>query len=316
MSKKNPYKNVSEEYSDLYIRKGYNTLKGSEIDALIKQTINKGAPLTEEEIINYTGKGSGRGALIGTLVGGPLGLAIGSSTGSKKIKENHLKFYKNLLNDNADYFGFDSSGESVVSDTDKQPLTTSASGFDSGLDPYVQLVRESLMTDPTSSKAQEYRDAMFASINQYEQSSQAALAGSEMEAYRALGQQQLQLENQIAEQRMHAIKSGVTSAQLASQELANIFAAQAGASQIAAQVMQNRVSAADTFAKQRAAVEPDLYGMINTNQQTAANAYTQLGAAQASYNSYAQQPYNQYMAALQAYEQNPSKYSKLLGIKE
>ena len=291
MSKKNPYKNVSDEYSDLYIRKGYNSMKGSETDTLIRQTINAGRPLTKEEVYRIAGDGM---------------------FGAKQTE--HWNFYKNLLDDNTDYFGFNSSGETIAPDADKQPLTTSASGFDSGLDPYVQLVKESLMIDPTSSKAQEYRDAMFASINQYEQSSQAALAGSEMEAYHALGQQQLQLENQIAEQRMHAIKSGVTSAQLASQELANIFSAQAGASQIAAQVMQNRVSAADTFAKQRAAVESDLYGMINANQQTAANAYTQLGAAQASYNSYAQQPYNQYMAALQAYEQNPSKYSKILGL--
>ena len=286
MSKKNPYKNVSDEYSDLYIRKGYDTLKGSEIDTLIKQTIKKGSPLTKDEVVSLAGKGF-----------------LGAN------KDKHYDFYQTLLNDNSNYFGFNSAGDKV----EKAVTTENSVQFDSGLDPYVQLVRESLMTDPTSSKAQEYRDAMFASINQYEQSSQAALAGSEMEAYRALGQQQLQLENQIAEQRMHAIKSGVTSAQLASQELANIFAAQAGASQIAAQVMQNRVSAADTFAKQRASVESDLYGMINANQQTAANAYTQLGAAQASYNSYAQQPYNQYMAVLQAYEKDPTAFKNYMG---
>jgi hypothetical protein len=186
---------------------------------------------------------------------------------------------------------------------------------DSGLEPYIRFIKDSLMTNPQSISAQSYRDKMYDSINQYEQDTLAALSSSEIEAYRVLGQQQLQLENQIAEQRMHAIKSGVTSAQLASQELANIFAAQSGASQIASQVLKNRVGAAETFAQQRAAVESDLYGMLVANQQTAANAYTQLGAAQASYNSYAQQPYNQFRAALETYQKKGEDvYSKLLGL--
>lgn len=289
MSKKDPYKDLESQYKDLYIEQGYDTITGDENNALIRQTINKGKPLTKDEVLDLIG----RGVFL-------------------QNEDKHYRYYIKLLDNNPEFFGFDSSGKPYVPEEGGPQTTTT--NLNSGLDEYKKLIQDSLMTSPTSTQAQQYRDAMYNSINQYEQATMATMASSEMEAYRALGQQQMQLENQIAEQRMHAIKSGVTSAQLASQELANIFAAQTGASQIASQVMQNRAGAAETFAKQRAAVESDLYGMLVANQQTAANAYTQLGAAQASYNSYAQQPYNQFQAAIEAYEKKGGGiYSTLLG---
>ena len=157
------------------------------------------------------------------------------------------------------------------------------------------------MTDPNSSAANQYRQNMYGAINQYQQASEASLASAELDAYRQLGQTQLQLENQIASQRMQALKSGVTSAQLASQELANIFAAQSAAQQVAQNVLQQKTNIADTYNQQRAGVESNLYNMINNNQINAANAYAQLGAAQASYNSYVNQPYAQYQALAQTY---------------
>lgn len=175
------------------------------------------------------------------------------------------------------------------------------------------IVDELLMTSPYGERANQYRNAMYNSISQYEQDVNASLASAELDAYRLLGQQQLELENQIASQRMQAIKSGVTSAQLASQELANMFAAQSAASSIAQQTMSNRAQQYNTIAQQRASVEPDLYNMINSNQATGANVYAQLYAAQQSYNSYMNQPYANFKAYLDAFGEDPKAIETYLG---
>ena len=280
-----------------------NSLSRKEVLNLIKETKEKGRKLTQQEILDIVG--------------------------DYYNADNKVAYYDHLLDENATVFGFDSRGEISKQNYQKKEdgsyseinstgilssPSTSDSGADSGVDEYKQLIQDTLMTDSASQKAQQYQEDMYNAINQYEAATNATLAGSEMEAYRAIGQQQLQLENQIADQRMRAIKSGVTSAQLASQELANIFAAQSGASQIASQVMQNKVSSANTFAQQRAAVSGDMYSMLNANQQTAANAYAQLAATQGSYNSYIQQPWQQYAASANALNTlGIDKYLALLG---
>ena len=113
---------------------------------------------------------------------------------------------------------------------------------------------------------------------------------------------------------MQALKSGVTSAQLASRELANMFAAQSSAQQIAQNVLSRKAENAATFNQQRAGVVDSMYNMLANNQTTAANAYAQLGAAQASYKSYMQQPYAQYQAMLQA-AKDPY-YTKGMGLEQ
>lgn len=277
-----------------------NSLSRKEVMELITATKEKGDKLSQQEILDIVG--------------------------DYYNADNKVAYYDHLLDSNTKVFGFDSRGKSSkqnyqqnedgsYSEIDASEGISNAS--DSGVDEYKQLIQETLMTNSASQKAQQYQEDMYSAINQYEAATNAALAGSEMEAYRAIGQQQLQLENQIADQRMRAIKSGVTSAQLASQELANIFAAQSGASQIASQVMQNKVSSANTFAQQRAAVSGDLYAMLNTNQQTAANAYAQLAATQGSYNSYIQQPWQQYAASASYYNKlGEDPYLALLGIEQ
>lgn len=263
------------------------SLNKKEIAELIEATKEKGNKLTRSEILKITG--------------------------DSVQPDNKIAFYDLLLDNNKDFFGFNSLGtgeEAPTSIIDESSDT-------SGIEEYRQLIQELLPKDTQSSYMQQYQNDMYNAINQYEQSTMATLAGSEMEAYRAIGQQQLQLENQIAEQRMRAIKSGVTSAQLASQELAGIFAAQSGASQIASQVMQNKVDAANTFAQQRAAVPGDMYSMLSANQQTAANAYAQLAAAQASYNSYIQQPYRNFDASAKTLGlYGEDYYNTLMGIQK
>lgn len=229
--------------------------------------------------------------------------------------ENKLAFIDRTIDMNANKLGYDSRANSsqyykqnedgTYSEKTNEELESENTTNGSDLDYYQNLIDQNLITDPYGTRANNYRQDMYGSINAYEQASNATLASAELDAYRMLGQQQLQLESEIANQRMTALKSGTTSAQLASQQLANMFAAQSAAQQTAAAVMQQRGTMADQYNQQRAAVTGDIYNMTNNNALTAANAYAQLGAAQASYNSYINQPYAQYMAAMNAYNRDP-----------
>lgn len=163
---------------------------------------------------------------------------------------------------------------------------------------YDQSIRNNLMLSPTDQNTLAYKSNMYGALDQYQATADASLAATEMSAYAMLGQQQLELESTIAEQRMKALKSGTTSAQLASQQLANMFAAQSGAAQIANNMMQSRMSNANQFAQSRYGITQDMYSMINANQQTYANAQAQLGAIAGSYASTINQPYAQFDAWL------------------
>lgn len=168
-----------------------------------------------------------------------------------------------------------------------------------------------LNVDPNSAQSQQYMSDMYAAINREQSEVEAALSNAELDAYRQIGYQQQELENQIAENRLKALKSGTTSAQLAAQQLNNMFAAQAGASQIAANAMNARVGNAQEYASQRAAVTGGLYDQIAQNKTTLATAGAQNAAAGLSYASYV----NQQLANLQAnkslYDIDPKGYNKI-----
>jgi hypothetical protein len=232
--------------------------------------------------------------------------------------DNKLAYLDYVIDKNIDKTGFDSSGKKYVANENGEmvPTNSSSMGYDSGLDYYKQLIEDSLATNKNSEFAKQYQADMYSNINSYEQATNATLASAELDAYRMLGQQQLQLENQIASERMQALKAGTTSAQLASRELANMFAAQSSAQQIAQNVLGRRADTANTFNQQRAGVVDSMYNMLANNQTTAANAYAQLGAAQASYNSYMQQPYASYDALMKSYNQYGSNLEKAMGYKQ
>ena len=232
--------------------------------------------------------------------------------------ENKMAYLDYVIDENVDKTGFDSAGTRYTTNEDGTvtPVSSNNSGFDSGLDYYKQLIEDSATTNRNSEFAKQYQADMYSNINAYEQATNATLASAELDAYKMLGQQQLQLENQIASQRMQALKSGVTSAQLASQELANMFAAQSSAQQVAQNVLAQRADSAATFNQQRAGGMTGLYDILANNQTTQANAYAQLGAAQASYNSYMQQPYASYDALMKSYNQYGSNLEKAMGYKQ
>lgn len=263
---------------------GMSAGNADQLNALIDYTLESGTVPSTSEIANI------------------LNLSLGDRAVSN-LKHDLDKF---LSDNNIDVTStrdliIGDSGDSSSSSTNPSEDTVST-----------DIIEELLMTSPYGERANQYRNAMYNSINQYEQDVNASLASTELDAYRLLGQQQLELENQIASQRMKAIKSGVTSAQLASQELANMFAAQSAASSIAQQTMSNRAQQYNTIAQQRASVESDLYNMINSNQSTGANVYAQLQAAQQSYNSYINQPFASYQAYIDAHRKDPIAIDSML----
>lgn len=161
---------------------------------------------------------------------------------------------------------------------------------------YQQDLKNNLMLDASGPQAQQYKQDMYSAINQYESDLEASLASAEMSAYAQLGQQQLELENTIADQRMKALKSGTTSAQLASQQLSNMFAAQSGAAQVANSMMSNRLQNYNTISQARYGVTQDMYNTINANRQAYATAQPQLAAVAGSYAANANLPYLQFDA--------------------
>ena len=286
------YKEVSNFWDVLFnnMRTEHPMYDGYKVNNLFRQGTTKQLNTLIENVIK-TGKfptDSEIDELLGNV-----------SKGAKSNLKQDLKKY--LSNNNIDYKNLDDRAREEL----KELISTEDTSSD--------IIEELMMTNPYGERANQYRNAMYNSINQYEQDVNASLASTELDAYRLLGQQQLELENQIASQRMQAIKSGVTSAQLASQELANMFAAQSAASSIAQQTMNNRAQQYNAIAQQRASVESDLYNMVNSNQATGANVYAQLQASQQSYNSYMNQPFAQYQAYLNAYNQNPKVVELMMG---
>ena len=173
--------------------------------------------------------------------------------------------------------------------------------------------RLNLMTDVNGTNAQRFRDTMYGAIAEEQAVAEQSLGQAELDAYRMLGQQQLELENTIAEQRKKALVSGTTSAQLAAGQLQNMFAAQSGAAQVAQSLANQRTQMNQTFAEKRTGVETSLYDYINQQQTIAATAGAQNLAALSSYASYANKNYNDMMSLYKAkQDMGTSAYNKLI----
>lgn len=128
---------------------------------------------------------------------------------------------------------------------------------------------------------------------QYE-ASMNELARAENDMYRSIGMSQMQYERDIAKRRQQALKSGMSTAQLAAQEQANILAAQTGATQIAQNYMNQRYNTINSFAGRGAQNYAQvLANQINWNQ----NVATQNAANQVNYNSALMNLYGQTYAA-------------------
>lgn len=159
-----------------------------------------------------------------------------------------------------------------------------------------QLNAQGLNTD-----YQAYLDALNTASDIQYQTAMDELAMAENQMYRSIGLSQRQMERDIAKRRQQALKSGMSTAQLAAQEQQNILAAQTGAAQIAQQYADQRYSTINQFAGTQA------QNYANTlAQQTQYNQNLQQFNAQQSANwaSALAQVFPQYYAADQYKEQN------------
>lgn len=192
--------------------------------------------------------------------------------------------------------------------------TSSASDYESMVEAAYE-DRLNLMTDINGSAAQRFRDTMYGAIAEEQAIAEQSLGQAELDAYRMLGQQQLELENTIAEQRKKALVSGTTSAQLAAGQLQNMFAAQSGAAQVAQGLANQRTQMNQTYAEKRTGVETSLYDYINQQQTIAATAGAQNLAALSSYASYANKNYNDMMSLYKAKQDiGTSAWNQILDV--
>jgi hypothetical protein len=163
-----------------------------------------------------------------------------------------------------------------------------------------------LITDPNSLKANEYKQDMYNTINTKQSEMDSLYSKLELDAYKTLGQKQIELERNISNQRLSALKSGTTSAQLAAMELQNLFASQDAALNINQQYNQSRFATQQESINQRSLVTPDLYNLINQNKTTLANLDTQRYAAYTAARSYSPAAQSEELSRLKTI--NPDAY--------
>lgn len=173
-----------------------------------------------------------------------------------------------------------------------------------------------MILDPDSSVAQRYLSDMTNSINAEEAEYNKTLNDLELSAYRQIGYAQQELENTIAENRLKAIKSGTTSAQLAAQQLNSMFAAQSGAATIAQQAYSDRLSAAQEYSQMRnTGLTTSLYDTINNNKTTLNTTGAQNLAATSSYASYINSQLANLQANTAAYNTyGKTDYNRIMGL--
>ena len=217
----------------------------------------------------------------------------------KYINKETGKFDPSLLKGTNDNGNDNTSNPSTGVGSDNITSTATPTDYNAMVEAAYQ-DKLGLMTDPTGAQAQQFRNTMYGAISEEQAIAEQSLGQAELDAYRMLGQQQLELENTIAEQRKKALVSGTTSAQLAAGQLQNMFAAQSGAAQVAQSLANQRTQMNQTFAEKRTGVETSLYDYINQQQTIAATAGAQNLAALSSYASYANKNYNDMMSLYQA----------------
>lgn len=118
--------------------------------------------------------------------------------------------------------------------------------------------------------------AQNAAVNQQYAAEMQELDKAESDMYRSIGMSQRMMERDIAKRRQQALKSGMSTAQLAAQEQQNILAAQTGAAQIAQQYADQRYGAISQFAGANA----QNYANVLAQQQSYGQQLQQFNAQQ------------------------------------
>lgn len=157
-----------------------------------------------------------------------------------------------------------------------------------------QAITQQLNAQGLNADYQSYLDALNMVSDQQYQIAMDELAMEENQLYRSIGLSQRQMERDIAKRRQQALKSGMSTAQLAAQEQQNILAAQTGAAQIAQQYADQRYSTINEFAGASA----QNYANVLAQQMQYNQNLEQFNAQQsANWASTLAQVYPQYYAA-------------------
>ena len=138
-----------------------------------------------------------------------------------------------------------------------------------------------IATGYNSPLIQDYLKHSNSAIGAKRDAAQESIDLSRSTMYDVLGRQQLQTERDIAKRRIMAQRSGMTSSQLAAQEMQNIMTGQMGAQQIAQQYRQEQALAEQQFAGAEDENMAGLIEMLNANRNTVASLDTQKYTASA-----------------------------------
>lgn len=163
------------------------------------------------------------------------------------------------------------------------------------MDAFNKYQPDTMNVDPTtglSNQYQTYLDALNAASNQQYNIAMQELDVAENQMLRSIGLSQRQMERDIAKRRQQALKSGMSTAQLAAQEQQNILAAQTGATQIAQQYADQRYGTINQFAGSAAQNYANVLGQQTESLVNAQNnSYNNLMSAWAQ--MYAADKYQQ-----------------------
>lgn len=182
----------------------------------------------------------------------------GSALSDKKLKQiidsSNYAWYRDDLFDNM-YNQFVSENYDELFSEDAQAAKNTQAATSqikalqdafSSMEP--QAITQQLNAHGLNTDYQSYLDALNMASDQQYQIAMDELAMEENQLYRSIGLSQRQMERDIAKRRQQALKSGMSTAQLAAQEQQNILAMQTGAAQIAQQYADQRYSTINEFA--------------------------------------------------------------------
>lgn len=175
-------------YEGYYIRPhDMNSLEDNEIHALIERTLHEGRVLSDDEILGLTGT---------------------------HLSKNKIAYYHTILDDNADMFGFDSTG-SVYTPTEDEQLSAQEDAFNKYYNDVYSLEEGTTGYDMYQNLADAERRAAVSNMQ---------LADAQLQS--AAMQQAATVKNitdQVRAERMARLRAGMSEAQIANQDMQSMM---------------------------------------------------------------------------------------------
>jgi hypothetical protein len=246
------------------------------------------------------------------------GGALSDDDLKKIIGKDNWKWWRNDTYDDLYNSWYNEAGAALLSPTAKEDAAKEAAQQSTySIDAFINMMNQAGLTPQNiglqqmglgelteqglTTDYQKLLDAQNAAVNQQYAAEMQELDRAESDMYRSIGMSQRMMERDIAKRRQQALKSGMSTAQLAAQEQQNILAAQTGAAQIAQQFADQRYGVISQFAgagaqnyanmlaqQQQYAQSLNQYNNDLINQQVQFNAQQQANWANTLASAYAQ----------------------------